>query len=93
MEHVTGKLHYWTYLMTRWGVGWIAGSEHKAHGKMAGLFAQPYISPPNYDTVEVPSKKEILQARKIAARSTSEPSMARRKLVEKNRRRNSMLVE
>jgi hypothetical protein len=27
---------------------------------MASLFAQPYISPPNYDTVEFPSKKYIL---------------------------------
>jgi hypothetical protein len=27
--------------MTRWGVGWIAGSEHKAHDKMDSLFAQP----------------------------------------------------
>jgi hypothetical protein len=41
MEHVTGKLNYWTDLMTRWGIGWIADSENKAHGKMASLFAQP----------------------------------------------------
>jgi hypothetical protein len=27
---------------------------------MASLFAQPYISPPDYDTVVFPSKKEIL---------------------------------
>jgi hypothetical protein len=27
---------------------------------MASLFAQPYISPPDYDTVEFPSKKEII---------------------------------
>jgi hypothetical protein len=40
MEHVMGELNYWTDLMTRWGVEWIAGSEHKAHGKMASLFAQ-----------------------------------------------------
>jgi hypothetical protein len=26
-----------------------AGSDHKAHGKMASLFEQPYISPPDYD--------------------------------------------
>jgi Integrase zinc binding domain len=60
MEHVMGELNYWTDLMTRWRVGWIAGSEHKAHGKLARLFAQPYISPLDYDTVEFPSKKEIL---------------------------------
>jgi hypothetical protein len=60
MEHVMGALNYWTSLMTRWGVSWIAGSENKAHGKMASLFAQPYISPPDYDTLDFPSKKEIL---------------------------------
>jgi hypothetical protein len=60
MEHVMGELNYWTDLMTRWGVGLIAGSENKAHGKMASLVAQPYTSPPDYDTVEFPSKKEIL---------------------------------
>jgi hypothetical protein len=38
---------------------WIAGSEHKAHGKMDSLFAQPSVSPPDYYTVEFPSKKEI----------------------------------
>jgi hypothetical protein len=26
MEHVMGELKYWTDLMTRWGVGWVAGS-------------------------------------------------------------------
>jgi RNase H-like domain found in reverse transcriptase len=26
MEHVIGELNYWTDLMKRWGVGWIAGS-------------------------------------------------------------------
>jgi hypothetical protein len=60
MEHVMGKLNHWIDLMTRWVVGWVAGCENKAHGKMASLFAQPYISPPDYDTVEFPSKKNIL---------------------------------
>jgi hypothetical protein len=60
MEHMMGELIYWTDLMTRWVIGWTAGSENKAHGKMDSLFAQPYISPPDYDTVEFPSKKEIL---------------------------------
>jgi hypothetical protein len=27
---------------------------------MANLYAQPYISPPDNDTVDFPSKKEIL---------------------------------
>jgi hypothetical protein len=44
----------------------MAGSEIKAHGKMASRFAQPYISPPDYDMVEFPSKKEILLAQKSA---------------------------
>jgi hypothetical protein len=66
MELVMGELNYWTDLMTRWRVGWIAGSENKAHGKMASLFAQPYISPPDYDTVEFPSKKEILLVQQSA---------------------------
>jgi RNase H-like domain found in reverse transcriptase len=48
MEHVMGELNYWTDLMTRWGVGWVAGSENKAHGKMASLFSQRYIRPPDY---------------------------------------------
>jgi hypothetical protein len=52
--------------MTRWGVGWIAGSEKKAHGKMASLFAQPHISPPDYDTVEFPSKEEIILVQQSA---------------------------
>jgi hypothetical protein len=60
MEHVMGNHNYWTDFRTRWGVGWVAGSENKAHGKMARLFAQPYLSPPDYDTVEFPSKNEIL---------------------------------
>jgi hypothetical protein len=64
MEHVMGELNYWTDLMTRWGVGWIAGSENKAHGKMAILLAQPYIIPLDYDTVYFPSKKEILLVQK-----------------------------
>jgi hypothetical protein len=59
-EQMMGEINYWTDLTTRWGVDWIAGSENKAHGKMASLFAQPYISPPDYDTVEFPSTKDIL---------------------------------
>jgi hypothetical protein len=47
MEHVMGELNYWTDLMTRWGVGWVAGSENKAHCKMASLFAQPYVTRPD----------------------------------------------
>jgi hypothetical protein len=66
MEHVMGELNYWTDLMTRWGVGWVAGSENKAHGKMASLFAQPYIRPPDYDTVVLPSKKDIPLAQQSA---------------------------
>jgi hypothetical protein len=66
MEHIMGEPNYWTDLMTRVGVGSIAGSENKAHGKMASLFAQSYISPPDYDTVEFPSKKTILLVQQSA---------------------------
>jgi hypothetical protein len=66
MKHVMGELNYWTDLMTRCGVGWIAGSERKVRGKMASLFAQPYISPPDYDTVEFSAKKEIILAQQSA---------------------------
>jgi hypothetical protein len=66
MEHVMGELNYWTDLMTECGVGWVAGGKNKAHGKMASLFGQPYISPPSYDTMEFPSKKEILLVQKNA---------------------------
>jgi hypothetical protein len=34
----------------------------RMHGKMACLFRQPHISPPDYDTMEYPSKEEILLA-------------------------------
>jgi hypothetical protein len=33
---------------------------------MASLFAQPYISPPDYDTVEFPSKEDILMVQQSA---------------------------
>jgi hypothetical protein len=44
----------------------VAGSENKAHGRMAILFAQPYISLPDYDTVEFRSTKYILLVRQSA---------------------------
>jgi hypothetical protein len=66
MEHEMGKLNYWTELLTRGGVGWMAGSKHKVNGKMASLFAQPYISPPDKDTAEIPSKKKIILAQQSA---------------------------
>jgi hypothetical protein len=66
MEHVMGELNYWTDLISRWGVGWIAGSENKAHGNMASLFSQPYTSPPDCDTVEFPSKKDIVLVQQSA---------------------------
>jgi hypothetical protein len=66
MEHVMGVFNYWTDLMTRWNVGWIAGSKNKTHDKMASLIAQPYISSPECATVKFPSKKEILLAQQSA---------------------------
>jgi hypothetical protein len=62
-----GNLNHWIDLMTRWGVGWVAGSENKAHGKMASLFSQPYISPPDYNTVKFLSKKKIILVQQSAA--------------------------
>jgi hypothetical protein len=60
----------------------IAGSEQKAHCKLASLFAQPYLTPPDYDTVEFPSKKEFLMAQKSAVqeydRSQLDKATARR---------------
>jgi hypothetical protein len=57
-----GELNYWTDLMTRSGVGWISqvGSEHKVYGKMASQVEKPDSTPPDYDTVNFPSKKDIL---------------------------------
>jgi hypothetical protein len=40
-------------------VEWRVGSEHKAHGKMASLFSQPYISLPDYDTVEFRRRRRL----------------------------------
>jgi Integrase zinc binding domain len=68
MKNVMGELNIWTDLIRRRGVGWIAGSEHKAHGKVDSLFAQPYISRPDYDMVEFPSKKEILLVQQSAVK-------------------------
>jgi hypothetical protein len=66
MEHVMSELNYWTEIMTRWGERWVAGSENKAHGNLSSLFAQPYISPPDHDTVTFPSKKDILLVQQSA---------------------------
>jgi hypothetical protein len=66
MKNVMSELNYWTDLLTKWRVGWLEGSENKAHGKMASLFAQPYISQPDYDTVDFLSKKEILLVQQSA---------------------------
>jgi hypothetical protein len=52
--------------MTRRGVRWIACDYHKAHGKKASLFAQPYKNLPDYDTIEFSSKKEIMLAQTSA---------------------------
>jgi Integrase zinc binding domain len=53
-------------------------------GKMASLFAQPYISPPDYDTVVLPSKKEIILALQSAVdeyeRCQQDNAMARQEV-------------
>jgi hypothetical protein len=60
MEHVMSELNYWTDIMTRWRVGWIACSEHKAHGKMASQLVQPYITLTHCDTIEFTSNKVLV---------------------------------
>jgi hypothetical protein len=92
MEHVIGELNYWIDLMTRWGVGWVAGSENKALGKMASLFAQPYISPPDYDTMEFPSKKDIILVQQSTVDEYERCQQATRWLGKKYRRSKSMLA-
>jgi hypothetical protein len=66
IEHAMGELNSRTDVVTRWVVRWVAGSEHKAHRKMASQFAQPYITPPDHDTVDFPSKKENLPVQQSA---------------------------
>jgi hypothetical protein len=103
IKHVMRELNYWTDLMTRWKVGWRAGSENKAHGKMASPFAKPYISPsyisppdigpPDYDTVVFPSKEEISYwCSRALSMSTSFSSKATRRLFMKYRRSKSILA-
>jgi hypothetical protein len=93
-EHVMGDLNYWTDLMSRSGVGWIADREHKEYSKMVSLFAQPHITSPDCDTVEFSSKKEKASClcRYAPSRSTTEDSTARLPLAEENLHRKSMLV-
>jgi hypothetical protein len=78
--------------MNRWGVGLIAGSEYKAHGKMASLFAQPYISPPDYDRVVFRGRRILYRCSRALAMSTRVASKATRRLVKKYRRSKSMLA-
>jgi hypothetical protein len=59
---------------------------------MASLFAQPYISPPDYDTVGFPPKKDSLLVQKSAVDGTSVASKATRWLGKKYRRSKSMLA-
>jgi hypothetical protein len=60
---------------------------------MASLFAQPFISPPDYDTMEFPSKKEILLAQQSDVNDYEQCQKETRRLVKKHRRSKSMLVE
>jgi hypothetical protein len=92
MEHVMGELNYWTDLMTRLGVGWIAGSQNKAHVKMASLIAQPYISQPDYNTVEFRRGRIFYWCSKALSMSTTVSSKATRRPDKKHRRSKSMLA-
>jgi hypothetical protein len=53
---------------------------------MASLFSQPYICPPDYDTVKFSSKKEILLVQQSAVYEYDVSSKATRRLGKKNRR-------
>jgi hypothetical protein len=66
MEHVAGEVNFWTDLMTRWGVGWVAGAEPRARVALATIFEQPYIMPADEDKPEFPAKQVILMAQKVA---------------------------
>jgi hypothetical protein len=59
---------------------------------MAGLYAQPCITPPDYDTVDFPAKKEILMAQKSAVYEYERCRKAALWLGKKYRRRLSILV-
>jgi hypothetical protein len=71
---------------------WVAGSENKAHGKMASLFVQPYIIPPDYNTVDFPSKKEILLVQQSAVDEYERCQQGKRWLGKKYRRSKTMLA-
>jgi hypothetical protein len=59
---------------------------------MASLFAQPYISPTDYDTLKLPSKEEILMEQQSAVNEHERCRKATRRLVKKHRRSKSMLM-
>jgi hypothetical protein len=78
--------------MTKWGVVWVAGSENKEHGKLASLFAQPYIiSPPECDTWRFRRRRRSYWCSRELSMSTRDASKATRPLVKKYRRSKSML--
>jgi hypothetical protein len=77
MKHAMGDFSYRKDLMTRWGVGCIEGSEHKAHGKMVCLFTQPYISSFDYDAVDFHRRRRFCWRRIALSRSISDESIAR----------------
>jgi hypothetical protein len=68
MEHVAGEVNYWTDLLTRWGVGWVAGGTQKARTKIARLFSQPYIMPAEEEEPKpnFPAQQEIMLSQKRA---------------------------
>jgi hypothetical protein len=62
---------------------------------MASLVAQAYISPPDFDTVQFPSKKEILLAQQSAVNECErfqQSNNNKQRLVKKYRRSKSMLA-
>jgi hypothetical protein len=68
------------------------GSENKAHGKMANIFAQPYIGRPTTIRWSFHRKRRFYWYSRALSMSSSVASKATGRLVKKNRRRKSMLV-
>jgi hypothetical protein len=92
MEHVMGELNYWTDLMTRWGVGRTAGSENKAHGKMASLLHSRTSARPTTIRWSFRRRRRFYWCSRALSMSTSVASEATRRLVKKHRRRKSKLA-
>jgi RNase H-like domain found in reverse transcriptase len=92
IEHVMGELNYWKDLMTRWGVGWVAGSENKAHGKMAASLYSRTSAHPTTIRWSFRRRRILYWCSRALSMSMSVASKTTRWLGKKHRRSKSMLV-